>query len=121
MIGARTQQVLPGAPKLQISPSGRQHPAWAQRDWVYLESMAEVTPLLDLEVESFLELLHRLLPVQEVTKRLENRWAAVSNVQRQLSRSQKLLESGMTLPGRKLRRGEIHPPIFQLMHDYLLV
>lgn len=35
--------------QLQISPSGKQHLTWAQRDWVYLESMAEVTPLLDAD------------------------------------------------------------------------
>ncbi len=44
-----TAKKLEDAPKLQLSPSGRQHLAWAQRDWVYLESMAEVTPLLALE------------------------------------------------------------------------
>jgi len=38
--------------ELQISPSGRRHLAWAQRDWVNLESMAEVTPLLDLEAHT---------------------------------------------------------------------
>jgi cold shock CspA family protein len=32
---------------LQVSPSGRQHLQWALGDWVYLESMAVVTPLLD--------------------------------------------------------------------------
>jgi cold shock CspA family protein len=47
-----TAKTLDDAPKLQISPSGRQHLAWAQRDWVYLESMAEVTPLLDLEAHT---------------------------------------------------------------------
>ncbi len=35
------------APKLEISPSGRQHVQWALRDWIYIESMAEVTPLHD--------------------------------------------------------------------------
>lgn len=35
------------ATKLEISPSGRQHVQWALRDWVYIESMAEVTPLHD--------------------------------------------------------------------------
>jgi cold shock CspA family protein len=35
------------ATKVEISPSGRQHAHWAVRDWVYLESMAEVTPLYD--------------------------------------------------------------------------
>src|SRR5262249_12065082 len=49
---APTAKRLGDAPKLQISPSGRQHLAWAQRDWVYLESMAEVTPLLDLEAHT---------------------------------------------------------------------
>ena len=29
-----TANRLEHAPKLQISPSGRQHLAWAQRDWV---------------------------------------------------------------------------------------
>ena len=33
--------------KVEISPSGRQHLAWSLHDWVYLESMAEVTPLYD--------------------------------------------------------------------------
>lgn len=35
------------ATKLEISPSGRQHVQWGLRDWVYIESMAEVTPLHD--------------------------------------------------------------------------
>lgn len=35
------------ANKIEISPSGRQHVQWALRDWVYIESMAEVTPLHD--------------------------------------------------------------------------
>ena len=35
------------ATKLEISSSGRQHVQWALRDWVYVESMAEVTPLYD--------------------------------------------------------------------------
>jgi cold shock CspA family protein len=47
-----TAKRLEDATKLQISPSGRQHLAWAQRDWVYLESMAEVTPVLDLEAHT---------------------------------------------------------------------
>src|SRR5262249_27924555 len=47
-----TAKTLEGAPKLHCSPSGRQHLAWAQRDWVYLESMAEVTPVLDLEAHT---------------------------------------------------------------------
>src|SRR5262249_41735831 len=47
-----TAKTLEGAPKLHCSPSGRQHLAWALRDWVYLESMAEVTPLLDLEAHT---------------------------------------------------------------------
>src|SRR5262249_34941566 len=39
--------------KIQISPCGRQHLTWAQQDWVYLESMAEVTPLLDAEAVGY--------------------------------------------------------------------
>ncbi len=35
--------------RVEIAPSGRQHLAWAQRDWVYLESMAEITPMYDTE------------------------------------------------------------------------
>jgi cold shock CspA family protein len=47
-----TAKKLEEAPKIQIAPSGRQHLSWGQRDWVYLESMAEVTPLLDLETHT---------------------------------------------------------------------
>jgi len=35
------------ATKLEISPSGTQHVQWALRDWIYIESMSEVTPLHD--------------------------------------------------------------------------
>ncbi|MFL5245095.1 MAG: cold shock domain-containing protein [Gemmataceae bacterium] len=38
--------------RIQISPAGRQHLSWGLKDWVYLESMAEVTPLLESEVVS---------------------------------------------------------------------
>jgi len=47
-----TVRKIESVSKLQISPSGKQHLSWAMRDWVYLESMAEVTPLLDPEVVS---------------------------------------------------------------------
>ena len=40
-----TADAVSDATKLEISPSGRQHVRWALRDWAYLESMAEVTPL----------------------------------------------------------------------------
>ncbi len=33
--------------RIELAPAGDQHLAWAQRDWVYLEAMAEVTPLID--------------------------------------------------------------------------
>ncbi len=32
--------------RIEVSPSGRQHLNWALNDWVYLEAMLEVTPLL---------------------------------------------------------------------------
>jgi hypothetical protein len=35
--------------RLEISPSGSQHLLWGTSDWVYIESMLEVTPLLDRE------------------------------------------------------------------------
>jgi cold shock CspA family protein len=35
--------------KIEISTSGQQHLSWALRDWVYFESMAEVTPIYDSE------------------------------------------------------------------------
>ncbi|MDG3008312.1 cold shock domain-containing protein [Paludisphaera mucosa] len=36
--------------KLEIAPSGRQHLSWALGDWIYIEAMMEVTPLLSEEV-----------------------------------------------------------------------
>jgi hypothetical protein len=36
--------------RVQVSPSGRQHLLWSSSDWVYLESMAYATPLLDENV-----------------------------------------------------------------------
>ena len=33
--------------KLEVAPSGRLHLQWATEDWIYLESMAEVSPLLE--------------------------------------------------------------------------
>jgi GTPase SAR1 family protein len=36
--------------RVQVSPSGRQHLLWGQSDWVYLESLAETTALLDANV-----------------------------------------------------------------------
>lgn len=36
--------------QVEISPSGLQHLSWGLEDWVYIESMSEVTPLLSLEV-----------------------------------------------------------------------
>ena len=42
-----TSMTVANATKLDISPSGRQHAQWALNDWVYIESMAEVTPLHD--------------------------------------------------------------------------
>jgi cold shock CspA family protein len=35
--------------KLEISPSGQQHLSWGLQDWIYIESMAEITPLHDAE------------------------------------------------------------------------
>ena len=42
-----TRHGLEGTSKVELSPSGRQHLNWAKSDWVYLESMAEITPLYD--------------------------------------------------------------------------
>jgi hypothetical protein len=36
--------------RVQVSPSGRQHLIWSVSDWVYIESMAYATPLLDESV-----------------------------------------------------------------------
>lgn len=33
--------------KIEISPAGRQHLLWGQKDWVYIESMLGVTPIAD--------------------------------------------------------------------------
>jgi cold shock CspA family protein len=38
---------IANAIKVEIAPTGRQHLQWALRDWVYLEAMAETTPLYD--------------------------------------------------------------------------
>ncbi len=35
--------------KVEIAPSGHQHLVWAKQDWVYLESMAEITPMYESE------------------------------------------------------------------------
>jgi cold shock CspA family protein/energy-coupling factor transporter ATP-binding protein EcfA2 len=42
-----TKKLIKDVEKVEISPSGRQHVQWGTRDWVYIESMAEVTPLHD--------------------------------------------------------------------------
>ena len=47
-----TAKSIDKAIKIQLSPSGRQHLTWALKDWVYLETMAEVTPLLDPDAVS---------------------------------------------------------------------
>lgn len=44
-----TADGIHGTVKVEIAPSGQQHLAWALRDWVYIESMAEVTPMYDSE------------------------------------------------------------------------
>lgn len=36
--------------RIQLSPSGRQHRAWVRTDFVYLESMMEVSPITDQSV-----------------------------------------------------------------------
>jgi hypothetical protein len=36
--------------RLEISPSGMQHLYWGLRDWVYLDAMAETTPILEPDV-----------------------------------------------------------------------
>lgn len=36
--------------RVQVAPSGRQHLIWGLGDWVYIESMATTTPLLDQTV-----------------------------------------------------------------------
>jgi cold shock CspA family protein len=54
-----TTKEVAGRSRVQISPSGRQHLQWALADWVYLESMAVVTPILDraahTEISSLME------------------------------------------------------------------
>lgn len=54
-----TAKKIAEAFKVQISPAGKQHLSWGLKDWVYLESMAEVTPLLEIdavtEIKAFLE------------------------------------------------------------------
>ncbi|WP_442483360.1 AAA family ATPase [Aeoliella sp. SH292] len=44
-----TSQGIKDTVKVEIAPNGRQHLAWGQRDWVYIESMAEITPMYDPE------------------------------------------------------------------------
>jgi|GEM_PF-749712 len=44
-----TTDGIVGTVKIEIAPSGKQHLAWSQRDWAYMESMAEVTPMYDSE------------------------------------------------------------------------
>lgn len=41
--------------RIEISPSGRQHLLWALKDWTYLESMMETTPLYDEDIVSRIE------------------------------------------------------------------
>ncbi len=36
--------------RIEIAPAGHQHLVWASSDWIYIESMMEVTPLLDRDV-----------------------------------------------------------------------
>lgn len=45
-----TAEGIKGTIKVEIAPSGRQHLDWALRDWVYLEAMAETTPMYDQTV-----------------------------------------------------------------------
>jgi CspA family cold shock protein len=45
------------ATRIEIAPAGLQHFLWAQKDLVYLEAMAEVTPLLDREAHGNIGLL----------------------------------------------------------------
>jgi cold shock CspA family protein len=40
-----TSEGIAQSMKVEIAPAGHQHLQWAQRDWVYFESMAEVTPM----------------------------------------------------------------------------
>lgn len=35
--------------KVEIAASGQQHLMWSLRDWIYIESMAEITPMYDSE------------------------------------------------------------------------
>jgi hypothetical protein len=41
-----TTEGIKATVKVEIAPSGMQHLAWAQRDWVYLESMSVVDPIV---------------------------------------------------------------------------
>ena len=44
-----TSKTIAKTIKLEVSPSGQQHLTWAVQDWIYIESMAEITPLHDGE------------------------------------------------------------------------
>jgi energy-coupling factor transporter ATP-binding protein EcfA2 len=41
--------------RIELSPSGRQHLWWGRLDWVYLEAMMEVTPIIDQDVYRLLD------------------------------------------------------------------
>lgn len=57
-----TITALDAASRIEISPSGRQHLSWGQSDWVYLEAMMEVTPIMDQEVYRQIEGLFLVRP-----------------------------------------------------------
>jgi cold shock CspA family protein len=51
------------ASRVEISPAGELHLEWAIKDWVYVEAMAEVTPLVDREsYEQIRDALGQALP-----------------------------------------------------------
>jgi CspA family cold shock protein len=45
-----TAKKVKDAHRVRISASGNQHLRWAQKDWIYLWSMGEITPIFDQDV-----------------------------------------------------------------------
>lgn len=44
-----TRDKIGDVERVEVSPSGQQHLAWGLSEWVYIESMCEVTPMFDRE------------------------------------------------------------------------
>jgi cold shock CspA family protein len=51
------QTKIAGVSRVEIAPAGQQHLLWSSTDWVYIESMMEVTPLRDREVHEEIRVL----------------------------------------------------------------